>query len=321
MKKLNRWNGFLAVCLSAALLSGCGSTVPIVSEVRENQGYSNSQTMLLVANEKNRYGKVYGNEIWQVQVDEDGTTFQAHLLGEIKRFIKELKTMNLLAEDQKITLTGQEKEDLKELADAYYRTLSAADLAYTGVEEEDVYLLYEQYHLANKLVDELTKDVNLEISDSEAKIITVEEIVMDDEAAASEVYAQVSAEGADFAALAKEYSKDIVIQKQVGRSERKKEYEDAVFNLTPGQISPVIALDGSYYIVKCISDYDEAATVERKKNLALLRKDQAFRQIYDEFAKEHPIEIKGSLWDELSFDGKDGSVTDSFFQVYHEYWN
>ena len=299
-------------------LTGCGAGIPIVSEVKETSGYSDPQTMIVLATEKNRYRSVYTDEIWQVQVDQDGTTFQNYLAGEVKDFLRELKTMNMLADEQKINLTSQDKEQLKELSQVYYDSLTPEDLEYMGIDEDDVYTMYEQYHRANLLVDELTKDVNLEISDSEAKIITVQEIVLKDGALAQDVYGQVTAEGADFASIAKTYSEDSEIEKQVGRSERQKVYEDAVFGLTAGDISPVIQDGDSYYIVKCISDYDEEATLERKKNLSLLRKNQAFRQIYDTYAAEHTVDIEGGIWDKLSFSG-DKSVTTDFFDRYQEY--
>lgn len=313
----------LAACLAAVILaaSGCSGGIPIVSEVRETQGYTNPQSMILIATEKNRYRSVYTDQIWQVQVDQDGTTFQTYLLGEVKNFLRELKTMNLLADQEGIDLTSQEKEKLAELAALYYGSLTPEDLKYMGIEESDVYIMYEEYHRANKLVDELTKDVNLEISDSEAKIITVEEIKLGSQEQAQEAYAQATAEGADFAAVAKTYSEDSKIQKQVGRSERQKGYEDMVFSLGTGEVSPVIEDEGAYYIVKCISDYDEEATLERKKQLSLYRKNQAFRQIYDAFASEHPVEITGSIWDEVSFTSDDRSTATSFFELYQETMN
>lgn len=323
MININKKKKALAVCLAIvmAAATGCGSGIPIVSEVRETQGYTNPQTMILIATEKNRYRSVYTDQIWQVQVDQDGTTFQTYLLGEVRNFLRELKTMNLLADERGIELTTQEKEKLGALASHYYASLTTEDLAYMGVEESDVYTMYEEYHRANKLVDELTRDVNLEISDSEAKIITVEEIKLSGASEAEEVYAQVSAEGADFLTVAKSRSEDPEIQKQVGRSERNKGYEDVVFGLAAGEISPVISDEGAYYIVRCVSDYDEEATLERKKQLSLYRKNQAFRQIYDAFAAEHPVAIEGSIWEEVSFTSDDKSTAASFFELYQEEMN
>lgn len=318
MIKLMNGKRIAALLLTMGLLTGCGGGIPIVSEVRTNQGYTDEQTMIIIATEKNRYQELYTDQIWTVSVDKEGTTFRTYLLEEVRSFLTELKTMNLLAEEKGISLSSQEKERLNQLANTYYASLTTEDLKYMGVTEEDVYTMYHEYHLANKLVDDLTRDVNLEISDSEAKVIDIQEIKVSDETRAQELYAQVTVEGADFTSIARGGTEADVVEAKVGKSERKKEYEDVVFQLQPGQISPVFQADGAYYIVKCISDYDEAATMERKKQLSLYRKNQAFRQIYDEYAAEHKIEVRGDIWETVSFSADDKSTTTSFFELYQE---
>lgn len=301
-----------------AFMSGCGGPIPIMSDVKESQGYTDAQTMLIVATERNRYREVYTDQIWQVPVDDEGNVFQAYLLGEVQNFLKEMKTTNLLAEEREISLTSQEKEEIQKLADQFYESMTEADLAYTGASKEDVCTMYAEYHLANKLVDELTKDVNLEISDSEAKVIAVQEIVLSDRETAEAVQGQAAGEHADFENIAKSMSENKTVETPVGRGERPKAYEEVVFALEAGQVSPVIPVDGQYYIVKCINDYDEEATLERKKKLSLQRKQQAFRGIYESFAAEHPVEIGGGLWDKISFaDGADSTTTE-FFELYQE---
>lgn len=311
----------LAALFTALFLTACGTGLPIVSEVGGSQSYKDEQAMIVIATERNRYRDIYTDQIWQIQVDEAGTTFQAYLLSEIRDFMTELRTMNLLADEKDIRLSGQEKEQLRKLAEAYYDSLTAEDREYIGAGEDDIYELYEQYHRANKLVDELTGDVNLEISDSEAKVITVQEIVVSDEERAMEIHRQVAEEGADFLSEARSVSEDTEIEKQVGRSERPKAYEDEVFSLNQDEISPVFSMDGMYYIVKCINDYDEAATLERKQRLALQRKSQAFRQIYDEFSAEYPVDIKGDIWSVDTLAKGSGSTTTSFFTQYQETMN
>ena len=302
---------------TAFVVTSCGS-IPIVSEVQGTEGYTDTQTMLVIATERNRYREIYTDQIWEVEVRDDGTRFQDYLLGEIRGFLGELRTMNLMADQEKMTLTGQEKELLRKLSEEYYASLTEADRAYIGADAEDVYTMYEAYHRANKLVNELTKDVNMEISDSEAKVITLQEIRVGNEADAQAAYARVTEENADFAGVARAASEDKVIEKSVGRGERDTAYEDVVFSLEKGQISPVFQVGDAWYIVKCVNDYDEEATLERKQKLAFQRKEQAFRRIYDQFAAAHPVEIGGAVWDRISFtDGADSTTTD-FFERYQE---
>ncbi len=313
--------GIGAFVLAAALAlnaAACGGSFPLVSEVRGEDGYTDAQTMLVIATEGNRYRKVYTDQIWQVPVKEDGTNFQTYLLGEIKSFLTQLKTMNLLAQEQNVRLTSQEKEQLKALSQSFYDSLTKEDKAYIQAGEDDVYQMYEEYHVANRLVDELTKDVNLEISDSEAKVITVQEIQVSDEAQAEAAYAQATAEGASFSSVARSVSENPEIQVSVGRSERGAAYEEPVFALTEGSISQPFSYEGKWYVVKCVDEYDEEATLERKERLAVQRKDQAFRQIYDTFAAEHPVEVGGELWETVSLAEHGGSTTTDFFERYQE---
>lgn len=315
--------GKLAVLLTVLMvfLTACRQGTSTVSEVEAAPGYSDSQIMLVVATERNRYRNVYTDRIWEVEVDNQGTTFQMYLLREIQSFLQELKMMNLLADQQDLRLSGQEKDRLEKLAEAFYDSLTEEDRKYIGVDQTDVYELYCEYHRANRLVDQLTQDVNLEISDSEAKVIRVQEILLSDGDQAQAVHDQAAAEGADFSFLARSLSEKKEIERNVCRGEQSKAYEDVVFALEAGAVSPVIQEGQQYYIVKCINDYDVQATTERKQRLATMRKNQAFRQIYDAFVAETPVEFTSEIWDRISLEDGAGSVTTDFFEKYQEMMN
>lgn len=316
MARRNRAFCAAMLAITVSLASGCGS--PLGNENKSSQGYSDSQMKLIVATEKNRYESVYTDQIWEVVIDEEGTTFQEYLIGEIRDFIWELKVTNLLADEYEITLNTQEKEWLQELATEYEEGLTEADHAYIQADSEEIVSLYAAYHRANQVVEELTKDVNLEISDSEARVIQVLEIRLSDQQAAGEVYDRVTAEGADFLSIAREVSEDKEIEKSVGRKERSTIYEQDVFALEQGEISPLIFDEGAYYIVKCVEDYDETATLERKQKLALQRKNRAFHKIFDEFAKQYPNSEDGAIWETLSFSDGADSTTTNFFELYQK---
>ncbi len=305
----------LLLCMAAALpLSSCGNR----SDPSRNAFYSDPQIMVIIATERNRYRELYTDQIWKVVVDERGTTFQAYLLGEIKNFMCELKTMNLMAEREDIRLTGQEKEQMQDLAEDYYATLTPEDKKYIGASESEITDLYQQYELANKLVEELTKDVNLEISDSDAKIIRVQEIAVDDEDIANRLLAIAQANILDFDDLARTYTMRDEVEREVGRGEVSPVYEEEVFNLDAGELSGVFEDDGVYWIVKVIDDYDEEATQERKERLILQRKGQAFRELYDAFAEENPVEADGDIWNIKTMEDGQDSTTTSFFTMYRE---
>ncbi len=319
MANMRRKWAALAAALGVLALTSCGGKLPMASETGDvGQAYSDAQAMIIMATERNRYRDVYTDQIWQVEVDQEGTTFQACLMHEILDFMRELRTMNMLADERGLRLTGQEKEKLRDLAAQYYGSLTQEDRAYIGASEEEVYGLYEQYHRANRLVDDLTRGINLEISDSEAKVILVQELVVGSEEAARQLHGQAVMEGTDFLSLARSSSEDGEIERLVGRGERTGEYEDVVFSLEEGKVSEVFLWDGKYYIVKVINDYDEEATQERKEKLALQRKNWAFHQAYDSFAEANPVEISGDIWNVRTLDQGEDSTTTDFFKMYWE---
>ena len=162
--------------------------------------------------------------------------------------------------------------------------------------------------------------MNLEISDSEAKVITVDQIVLSDAAAAAEALAKAEAQGADFSEVAREYSEDPVIERSIGRGEEPGACEEAAFSLTSGQISQPVEEKGKYYIIKCVSDYNEAATQERKEGLYQERKREAFGKIYSRFKEENPIAFNREMWNNVKFSKEDKTTTTDFFDVYKKYF-
>ena len=310
----------LAAAASITLLSGCRADIPLVSETLTTKAYTLPQSMVIVATERNRYQQIYTSQIWGVDLP-DGQTFETYLVDQVREFLQEMKMMNLLARNKGVVLTSAEKEEVRKASDEYFASLTKEDISYMGATEEDVRTMYEEYYLSNKVVDELTKDMNLEISDSEAKVIVVEQIVMSDGTEAGDVLLKAGAEGADFSALAREYSEDGAVERQVGRGENPGSYEDAAFSLSAGQISQVVEDKGKYYIIRCVNDYDEAATQERKAGLYRKRKKEAFDQIYSQFKQENPVTFGNEIWKDVKFSKDDRTTTTNFFEIYRKYFS
>ena len=317
MKKNKRWNHIrsgLTVCIVSLVfvLSGCKNGFPKMPETRENQDYPKAQAMIVVATERNRYEKTYTDQIWDVTL-ENGQTFETYLLDQVQNFLKDLKTMNLLARDQEISLTSAEKDQIHQLSESYFNSLTSGDLAYMGITEEDVETMYQQYYIANKAVGQLTEEIDLEVSDSDAKVIEVLQIQVSDQEAAQKIYERVT-DGNE----AKEVSEDTEIDRKIGRGEYAAALETAAFELENGQISPVTEYNGNYYIFQCVNDYDVEATQERKTRLYETRKNQAFRQIYSSFQQENKVNFSDEMWSDIHFDANNQTETDNFFTLYQE---
>ncbi|MCI8981134.1 MAG: peptidylprolyl isomerase [Hungatella sp.] len=314
-----RWRALCAVgAVTLFLISaGCAMPTPGEPEVPEPVSYTKAQIMIIATTERNRYEQVYTDRIWDA-VMENGETFEEYLLDEIRVFMENLKTMTLLAQDRGITLSSGEQDKVRRLARNYYSGLSRAEIEYMGITEEDVAIVYQDYYTANKVVEELTAGVDLEVSDSEAKVISIRRVCLPDRETAEALRGRLLEEGSDFGAEARSVTGSTPPEEKIWRGEEPALLEEAAFSLASGEISQVIQLEDGFYLVQCVSDYEMDATRERKTQIYKERKNWAFQQIYGQFQTEHKVSIPDEVWSEISFEGGEESVTSDFFSLYQE---
>ena len=319
MKRKNRWRKLLAAVTGAFLMftGGCSQELPGEEEPPAPQTYTWSQIMVIAVTERNRYEQVYTDRIWDA-VMEGGETFEEYLLDQVRIFMENMKTMTLLAEDQGIVLSTGEQDRVRRLARNYYSELSRTEIEYMGISEEDVAVLYQDYYTANKVVEKLTEGLDLEVSDSEAKVITIREMRLKDRASADLAYGKLQEEGSDFSAVAREVTGASPQERRIGRGEVPEALEEAAFGLASGQVSQVVELEDGFCLIQCVNDYEMDATRERKTQIYKERKNWAFQQIYGQFQTEHKVSIPDEVWSEISFEGGEESVTSDFFSLYQE---
>ena len=318
MERKSRWKGLLGAAAAVVLsVAGCSKGVPSAIEPQEPVMYTKPQIMVIATTERNRYEQVYTDEIWNA-VTEEGNTFEEYLLNQVRIFLENMKTMVLLAQDREITLSSGEMDRIKRLARKYYSDLSRAAIEYMEISEEDVVVLYQDYYVANKVVEKLTEGLDLEVSDSEAKVITIRQIKLSDRTTAESVYSRLQEEGSDFAVIGREVTGTTPEIRSIGRGEEKEAIEAAAFDLITGQVSPVIELEDGFYLIQCVSDYEPDATRERKAQIYKERKNWAFQQIYSQFQSEHKAVISDEEWAAISFEGGEDVDTADFFLLYQE---
>ncbi len=308
------------VLIMVLLAAGCKARPPVTVKKEIGVTLRRPEIMLVVATERNRYEQIYTSQIWDIAVVEDGTTFQEYLLEQIKQFMVDLKRIGAMAQEYGITLDNGEMEQLRRLAQDYYSQLTEADKAYTGAGSDDVLNLYQEYYLACKTVDVLTKNADLEISDNEAKVVEVSQIVLDNEFNAREVWQAVRSEGADFDAIARANSTEEQIRRESVRGELAAGMEEAVFAMNQGEISEIMEDNGRFYLFYCHNPYDQEATLARKEEMMLLRKDSVFHEYYDAFLEDNLVTVSGRVWQDVSFVTQENTTTTNLFELYQEYF-
>lgn len=310
-----------AAGLALFLLAGCGPREASMEGERAAEAdYTQGQIMVIAATERNRYQNIYTSQLWQVEADPEGNTFEEVLKDQMGRFLVELATVDQMAQEQGVELTSQEEDSLKSLSQEYYAGLTQEDLDYMGVAQDEVYDLYCMYYRADKMVEEMTQGQNLEVSDAEAKVIEIQQIRLDTREEAEEVLTLAQEEGADFASLGARYSTDSQLARSMEWSEEMDALGEAAFALEQDAVSSIVEQDGGYYILKCVNAYDQEATAVRKERLAQEKKSEAFSGIYEPYAAEHVVVLAADTWESVDFSLGEGCTTDNFFSLYQSYF-
>lgn len=339
----------LAVLLCISALSGCvqdGTKVVFTTGFEKdeifrigNETCTVAEVMVYLTNIQNQYESVYGPEVWQVSLED--VTLEENVKEIVLAKIAQIKTMYLLALDREVELTEAEEKKVIQAADAYYKSLNEAEIELMGVKPEVIEKLYREYALADKVYQYIIQDVNPEISDDEARTITVQHILLrtyttdsegkrvsysDDKK--QEIYTRISeirgqaVEGkSDFLELASRYSEDSTITYSFGKGEMDITFEETAFSLETGEISEIIETESGYHIIKCISTFDREQTDLSKLEIVEERRREVFGQEYDKFVSTLVRQLNTKVWDNVVLLHEEEVTTSDFFDVYDEFFN
>lgn len=327
---------YLIVYMTLTLcLYGCGSDKEVTKVILttgfakdevfkiEDVKCSVPEIVVYITNIQSQYEDVYGEEIWTKSVD--GTTMEDSIKNMALAKLSEIKTMVLLANRKGIVLDDSDLKKVDEATEKYYSSLNSKEIEVMGIDEELIRSMYADYALANKLYKITISEVNPEISDDEARTITVEHILFktsetdadgkttymssDDMAAVSRRANEVllrARDGEDFEALAQEFSEDETMTLSFGKGEMDSIFEAAAFNLGKGEISNLIQTKYGFHIIKCISTFNKEITDENKIRIVEERKREAFSEEYDAFASTLVKNLNENVWSEV------GLIHDSY---------
>lgn len=296
------------------------------------------EMMVYLTNTQNQYESVYSPEVWNISVE--GVTLEENVKETVLAKIAQIKAMYLLAQDRDVTLDDTEKEKVRQAAAEYFASLNETESALMGVEEETIEGLYEEYALADKVYRYIIQDVNPEISDDEARTITVQHILLRTSTVdgsgntvpytaerkqetyrnAGEIRRQAMEEDQDFVELATRYSEDTTISYSFGKGEMEPAFEEAAFALETGEVSQVVETESGYEIIKCLSTFDREQTDLNKLQIVEERRREVFGQEYDAFVKTLARQLNEKVWEEMELLRDEAVETKSFFDVYGKYF-
>lgn len=353
VKKISKLKRSLACILTGACLvalSGCGKlentrvvlTTGFTGDELfriEDMSCTEAEFMVFLINSQDTYVEGFGKDILSVKVGE--STMEESIKENCLATLAQIKAMNLLAVENGIELTDSEKDMAITAGQEYYSSLNEEEIsAMDGITKEQIISLYEEYATANKLYEYIIRDINPEISDDEARTITVEQIVLRtweidsngeqvpmEQSKKDAVYSKANqilreiGEGAEFGTLVENYNEAEEGTISFGKGEVDPVLEEAAFNLDSNEVSGIIETDNSYVILKCVNTFNREETEANKVRIVEERKREVFGEKYDAFVANLSKVLNTDKWNKLKLADSDRITTSSFFEVYRKYFD
>lgn len=352
-KKIYIWKAFMLFLLVFVTMCGCqnkgtengeGTKIVLTTGFEQDEIFrleksscKLSEVMIYLMNTKNQYEKIFGKEIWNTS--HEGVTLEANIKETVLAKLAKIKAMNLLAQHEGIVLDEDEKSRLIQASEEYYKSLNEAELVGLEVTQEQIYTMYEEYALADKVYKHLIADINPEISDDEARTITVQHVLIKTyslnedgekvpytEQAKREAYQQakkvwqLAKDGEEFSGLIAEYSEDSSPSYSFGKGSLDAAFEEAAFNLGTDEISNIVESSSGYHIIKCISTFDREETDRNKIKIVEQRRKEVFEEEYTKFVNGLTRNLNTKLWEKVGFLEDESIVTSSFFEIFHKHF-
>ena len=295
------------------------------------------EIMIYLTTTQNQYEDVFGKEIWETEIE--GVSLEANIKETVLARIAQIKTMNLLAQKKEVELTKEENENVIQAAEEFYATLNQTEISQLDIDIECIKSMYSEYAIANKVYYDIIKDINPEISDDEARTITVQYIyqktyslnaqgerVSYSESNKLSTLQQMqnvlrrAQEGEDFESLMVEHSEDTVMLYSFGKGETELPFEEEAFSLANGEISDIIETSTGYYIIKCINTFNKAETDQNKIEIVEERKNEVFNEEYNLFVSKLSKLMNHNLWNKVTLLQMEEIQTKDFFHIYKKYF-
>lgn len=270
---------------------------------------------LYLENYRNLYGRLGDVNLWDGEFDT--TEMSDSLKKTVLAYLARVYAMNVYAQEHDITLDTTELAKIDTAAGTYYDSLSTEERSYAKVSRKDIRKFYERYALAEKVYFTLMKSVDEEVSENEAWVMDGYVLQTTSRQSAEAAESALSA-GTDMAAVVSQYSEGASGVIAFSRKTFPEKVEDAVFSLNDGERTDLIYADGTYYLVSCVTKYDQDKSEENKQNVINERKKKLIEQLIAAQNKRYYSCVNKRLLSSISVSTDSDVKTDTFFSVLDE---
>lgn len=280
----------------------------------EKQSVYGMEAKILMSDAKAEYEKMMGSDIWSQSVGE--VTFEQYAKEQVKAKLIRVQCMNLMAKEKGVVLSRTQTEAVSNAVDVYYSGLTEQQIKDLKITKDKLKQMFTEFAIADTLYDDMTSNLEFEISADEARVISIQYIYADSMDKINEAKNRVEG-GETFYLVAKEYTGEDY-ECELKRGQMVEAFEKVAFNLKTGETSDVVEVDGKYYIIKCTSDNENNKTEANKLAIVEQKRLEAFNATFEAYEAKKYVSVNKKAWEKMSVSGTT-QLSVSFEEICNQY--
>lgn len=321
---------FAGVMASSVLLAGCGKSIDknavaaTLGDKEISLGLANFMAQYQAITYDSLFLGSYGEKMWSQDVFGSGSTMTESVKSSVMEQLELDYLLEQHMEEYNVEITDEEMADIKAAAQQFMSDNTEKAIKATGAEEEYVTEMLRLIRLASKMENAIKAEADTEVSDDEAAQKTFSYIQIktdshkdadgntidytEEEKTQLAKTAEAVAEAAatDFEAAATDNGYEVQTY-SYGSDEDNSTMDvvatDAADKLKEGEVSGLLtAEDGTYYIVRLDSEFDQEATDKKKEEIVKQRQTDYYNQKKEEYLKDADWTVKEDVWKTVNFD-------------------
>ena len=267
--------------------------------------------------------ETYGDDMWSMEVDEDGTTLEDSLKAEVKDLIIRTHVSAQHAEEYGAALDGTKEEEIRERAEDFMGAYHEALLEYAGADEEfvreqlaltELSLMTEDAAVAGYEPEIPEEEYHREgicyvlvsttgLRDAEGNLTPFTEEEVEERTELAYDICRTARETGDLKSAAESLGMTPVTS-SMGRANEGDGQEplmlDAARELAVGEVSDPVRTEEGWFVVQHTSDYDKEASEYWKEYLTELKRQEYLDGILAGWLEEAEVAEYPEVMDQVS---------------------
>lgn len=282
-----------------------------------DRSITEAEARVYLAAMQSRIESIYGEEVWDYKVDDEGTEYSELMRSSVLDKIIYIKLVCANAEEYGVELTADDRLDVEAYVTDFFAGISEDTAKEYDLTKEMVTKIYEENVLAAKVYDKITLNYTVEANSENCRqarfvIAKINKFSVDtegnrvyyseDELAelknrVNGVYASMKNGDVYQTALSAGSLEEPRVT--CGTDYFPTEAAEAAFALADGELSGIIETDESFYIIYCEEDNDVSATEEAIQTKIDTERKAYFNTLYTLWRDSASIEIDEEKWDKI----------------------